>query len=199
MGSAADLTRFYALLDALEAGVGGAQRLAVCKRGMNWPERGVYFFFEEGEARTGSGSGRRVVRVGTHALGCVPPSGVGAVEPEGWALCPRQAVQAPPPRTALPAHPPRPADPRHPPQDPWRRDLEGALRHPAVTGRPGAPPAAARLEALFAARPGGRMHRQGKGPPTLRVRRQGLDRHHKRPRARPPICAARQDPARQPL
>ena len=32
------------------------------------PERGVYFFFEPSEARKRSGVGRRVVRVGTHAL-----------------------------------------------------------------------------------------------------------------------------------
>ena len=35
---------------------------------MDWPRRGVYFFFEEGEERSESGSGRRVVRIGTHAL-----------------------------------------------------------------------------------------------------------------------------------
>jgi len=35
---------------------------------MSWPTRGVYFFMEEGEARTDSGSGLRIVRVGTHAL-----------------------------------------------------------------------------------------------------------------------------------
>ena len=35
---------------------------------MGWPERGVYFFHEHGENRTDSGSGLRVVRVGTHAL-----------------------------------------------------------------------------------------------------------------------------------
>lgn len=35
---------------------------------MDWPRRGVYFFFEEGEERSGSGSGPRVVRIGTHAL-----------------------------------------------------------------------------------------------------------------------------------
>jgi len=35
---------------------------------MGWPRRGVYFFFETGEARTDSGTGLRVVRVGTHAL-----------------------------------------------------------------------------------------------------------------------------------
>ena len=35
----------------------------------DWPERGVYFFFEPTEARVDSGSGPRVVRAGTHALG----------------------------------------------------------------------------------------------------------------------------------
>jgi hypothetical protein len=35
---------------------------------MKWPQRGVYFFFEAGEERTTSGTGPRVVRVGTHAL-----------------------------------------------------------------------------------------------------------------------------------
>ncbi|MDG4901409.1 MULTISPECIES: hypothetical protein [unclassified Mesorhizobium] len=35
---------------------------------MNWPRRGVYFFFEDGERRSDSGTGPRVVRVGTHAL-----------------------------------------------------------------------------------------------------------------------------------
>ena len=32
------------------------------------PQRGVYFFFEEGENRSESGVGQRVVQVGTHAL-----------------------------------------------------------------------------------------------------------------------------------
>ena len=35
---------------------------------MNWPQRGVYFFMEDGELRTDSGEGLRIVRVGTHAL-----------------------------------------------------------------------------------------------------------------------------------
>lgn len=35
---------------------------------MDWPGRGVYFFFEDGEYRSASGEGLRVVRVGTHAL-----------------------------------------------------------------------------------------------------------------------------------
>ena len=63
-----DTVRFYGLLDRLDAWVGGARTLADCRRNMNWPERGVYFFFEHGESRTGSGSGPRVVRIGTHGL-----------------------------------------------------------------------------------------------------------------------------------
>ena len=35
---------------------------------MDWPRRGLYFFFEPGELRSGSGEARRVVRIGTHAL-----------------------------------------------------------------------------------------------------------------------------------
>jgi len=35
---------------------------------MAWPERGVYFFFEQGETRSNSPIDQRVVRVGTHAL-----------------------------------------------------------------------------------------------------------------------------------
>ena len=33
---------------------------------MYWPQRGVYFFMEDGEERSDSGSGLRIVRVGTH-------------------------------------------------------------------------------------------------------------------------------------
>jgi hypothetical protein len=60
--------RFYEILDQLERKVGGKRTLANCDGKMKWPERGVYFFFEEGEMRTTSGSGMRVVRIGTHAL-----------------------------------------------------------------------------------------------------------------------------------
>ena len=63
-----DLTRFHAILDRLEQGVGGARRLSSSDGRMDWPTRGVYFFFEPGEVRTDSGDGPRVVRVGTHAL-----------------------------------------------------------------------------------------------------------------------------------
>jgi hypothetical protein len=42
--------------------------LAECHGRLAWPQRGVYFFMEEGEPRTVSGDGLRIVRVGTHAL-----------------------------------------------------------------------------------------------------------------------------------
>ena len=35
---------------------------------MDWPQRGVYFFFEDGERRSDTGKGLRIVRIGTHAL-----------------------------------------------------------------------------------------------------------------------------------
>lgn len=63
-----DIQRFYNLLDRLERKVGGKRLLAECNGRMDWPNRGVYFFFEKGETRSKSGNGLRVVRVGTHAL-----------------------------------------------------------------------------------------------------------------------------------
>jgi hypothetical protein len=39
-----------------------------CHGRLRWPQRGVYFFFEEKEMRSSSGHGHRIVRVGTHAL-----------------------------------------------------------------------------------------------------------------------------------
>jgi hypothetical protein len=62
------LLRFYSLLKQLAEKMGGPRELGACVGRMNWPRRGVYFFFEDGEFRTGSGVGSRVVRVGTHAL-----------------------------------------------------------------------------------------------------------------------------------
>lgn len=64
----ADLVRFYALLDRLQERGVRARRLADCSGRMNWPRRGVYFFYEIGETRSDSGTGLRVVRIGTHAL-----------------------------------------------------------------------------------------------------------------------------------
>ena len=63
-----DLARFYRALGRLEAAVGGKRRLSDCNGRMQWPFRGVYFFFEAGECRSYSGTGLRVVRVGTHAV-----------------------------------------------------------------------------------------------------------------------------------
>ncbi|SKA84684.1 hypothetical protein SAMN02745704_01802 [Paucidesulfovibrio gracilis DSM 16080] len=62
------LVRLYGCLDELEKRIGGKLELSACHGRMNWPNQGVYFFFEDGEERTGSGNGPRVVRVGTHAV-----------------------------------------------------------------------------------------------------------------------------------
>ena len=62
-----DLDTFYGLLAELESRVGG-RRLGECHGRMDWPERGVYFFFEPGETRDSNPPVSRVVRVGTHAL-----------------------------------------------------------------------------------------------------------------------------------
>jgi hypothetical protein len=63
-----DLIRFYAALDRLEKRVGGRRLLSACHGRMDWPQRGVYFFMEQGEQRSSTGQGPRIVRVGTHAL-----------------------------------------------------------------------------------------------------------------------------------
>lgn len=63
MSDPAALARFY---DAL-ATLGQPQRLGALEL-RSLPQRGVYFFFEDGEERRDSGRGPRVVRVGTHAL-----------------------------------------------------------------------------------------------------------------------------------
>ena len=63
-----DLVRFYSILDRLEQVIGGARALGDCRGRLHWPARGVYFFREAGENRTDTGTGSRIVRVGTHAL-----------------------------------------------------------------------------------------------------------------------------------
>lgn len=60
-----DIDRFYELLDDLEEQVGGKQRLGECTGYMDWPDRGVYFFFAPDEYR---GEQHRLTRVGTHAV-----------------------------------------------------------------------------------------------------------------------------------
>lgn len=67
-GRHADLCRFYELLSVLEERLGGKRQLTSSKGGSDWPKRGLYFFFEPGEVRSDTGTGPRVVRVGTHAL-----------------------------------------------------------------------------------------------------------------------------------
>ena len=69
MSRLADLVRFYALLDRLRQHVGGTRMLANMGSFRDWPDRGVYLFFEPSEVRNDSGEGPRVVRIGTHALG----------------------------------------------------------------------------------------------------------------------------------
>jgi len=64
----AALVRFYRLLDELKALNGGLHRLAGAGQDGPWPRRGVVWFFEKSEVRRDSGTGPRVVRVGTHAL-----------------------------------------------------------------------------------------------------------------------------------
>ena len=67
-GRIADLQTFYSLLALVERKAGGVRALVASSGRLSWPGRGVYFFMENGECRSSSGSGRRIVRVGTHAL-----------------------------------------------------------------------------------------------------------------------------------
>jgi hypothetical protein len=62
-----DLNELYEILGELRDRVGGCRRLCECTGKSGWPERGVYFFFEDGEFREDQKT-LRVVRVGTHAI-----------------------------------------------------------------------------------------------------------------------------------
>ena len=62
-----DLERFYRLLARLDEKVGGKQRLGDCDGYMDWPDRGVYFFFATDEQRANPDQ-LRLTRVGTHAV-----------------------------------------------------------------------------------------------------------------------------------
>lgn len=64
----ADLHRFYELMAELDTRTRGKRLLQDCHGRMDWPQRGVYFFFEDEEMRTHSRNESRVVRIGTHAL-----------------------------------------------------------------------------------------------------------------------------------
>jgi len=61
------LNQLYALFETLERRVGGMQRLADCDGYMDWPDRGVYFFFAPDQHRESSDQ-LRLTRVGTHAI-----------------------------------------------------------------------------------------------------------------------------------
>jgi len=61
-----DREQFYQILRILDGKIGGKRSLSNCSANMNWPERGMYFFFEKSEHR--KNKDMRVVRVGTHAL-----------------------------------------------------------------------------------------------------------------------------------
>ncbi|QIB74963.1 hypothetical protein G3I44_12140 [Halogeometricum borinquense] len=67
MSRRSDLDRLYDLLDRLEANVGGKQLLKDCTGYMDWPERGVYFFFAGDETRYPTDQ-LRLTRIGTHAV-----------------------------------------------------------------------------------------------------------------------------------
>jgi hypothetical protein len=63
-----DLKLFYDALELLTKRVGGTRTLGESSCSSGWPKHGAYFFFEDGEDRSDSGMGLRVVRVGTHAI-----------------------------------------------------------------------------------------------------------------------------------
>ncbi len=67
-GRIADTLRFYELLSRIRERTGGYRYLSSCDGSMEWPCRGVYFFFEQGEFRSNPECSLRVVRIGTHAL-----------------------------------------------------------------------------------------------------------------------------------
>ena len=58
-----DLDQFYEIISRL----GAPTKFSELKL-RSLPQRGVYFFFEEGELRSGNKQNKRIVRIGTHAL-----------------------------------------------------------------------------------------------------------------------------------
>ena len=61
------LSQFYDLMKRLESKL-GLHFLRDCNGRMQWPSRGVYFFFDACEIRTNPNAERRIIRIGTHAL-----------------------------------------------------------------------------------------------------------------------------------
>lgn len=56
-----DLNRLYHLFEDLKERVGGMQRLGDCTGYMDWPDRGVYFFFAADETRDPDLQGARTM------------------------------------------------------------------------------------------------------------------------------------------
>ncbi len=63
-----DILRFYDLIDLLSNQTDGPIYLSSCHGRMEWPHRGVYFFFEDGEILLDENERPRITRIGTHAL-----------------------------------------------------------------------------------------------------------------------------------
>jgi len=63
-----DVVSLYSILGDLEERLNTKHFLSESSGRNNFPQRGVYFFFENGQTRQDSGSGLRVTRIGTHAL-----------------------------------------------------------------------------------------------------------------------------------
>jgi len=66
MSRGTDLDRFYDCLVDLQQVVDGMRDLRDCTGYMDWPERGVYFFFAPDESRDDGQP--RLTRIGTHAV-----------------------------------------------------------------------------------------------------------------------------------
>ncbi len=63
-----DLDKFYSLMRKLSDGLKGGMKLKDASGNKGWPEKGVYYFFENEEFRKTEPFESRVVRVGTHAV-----------------------------------------------------------------------------------------------------------------------------------
>ena len=62
-----DVSQFYEILEQLEETIGGKQKLKDCTGYMDWPDRGVYFFFASDE-HSDAGDRHRITRIGSHAV-----------------------------------------------------------------------------------------------------------------------------------
>ncbi|WP_418280491.1 hypothetical protein [Halorubrum sp. DTA98] len=62
-----DLDILYQLFNKLEESVESKRKLKNCHGRMDWPDRGIYFFFHPSETRESTGQ-LRLTRIGTHAV-----------------------------------------------------------------------------------------------------------------------------------